>query len=65
MTQSIRKNRTFYQKQKRPSSHQIGKRLEFSRINERPIDNFGLKQILLKTNKSIESLRTSCFLEHF
>ena len=65
MTQSIRKNRTFYQKQKRPSSHQIGKRLEFSRINERPIDNFGLKQILLKTNKEYRKFENQLFLGAF
>lgn len=65
MTKSIRKNRTFYQKQKRPSSHQIGKRLEFSRINEKPIDNFGLKQILLKTNKEYRKFENQLFLGAF
>lgn len=65
MTQSIRKNRTFYQKKKRPSSHQVGKRLEFSRVNERLIDNFGLKQILLKTNKEYRKFENQLFLGAF
>ncbi|QLB51108.1 hypothetical protein [Streptococcus sanguinis] len=65
MTQSIRKNRTFYQKKKRPSSHQVGKRLEFSRVNKRLIDNFGLKQILLKTNKEYRKFENQLFLGAF
>ena len=39
--------------------------MEFSRINERPIDNFGLKQILLKTNKEYRKFENQLFLGAF
>lgn len=53
MVRTVRKNRSFEQKQKRPNAHQVGKQLQVFRINKsRESMNILLKtQMLLRTNK--------------
>lgn len=53
MTRTVRKNRSFEQKRKRPNTHQVGKQFRVSSNNKNSELNTLLRvQMLLKTNKA-------------